>query len=68
MQGLLAKAAELLIDLVAVMPERLDAVRALLCIEVALAEDRPGCLDALLDLELRHHPHSPTGGGHLVPN
>jgi hypothetical protein len=46
-QGLLTKAAELLIDLVAVMPERLDAIGALLCVEVALAEDRPRRLDTL---------------------
>ena len=42
-----------LIGLVAVMPPRLDAVRALLGIKVALTEDRPGRLDADLTLELR---------------
>ena len=54
--------------LVAVMPERLDAVSALLGVEVALAEDGPRRLDALLDLELWYHLHAPAGGGHLVSN
>jgi len=58
-QRLLTQAAQLVIDLVPVVAQRLDAVRALFGIEVALAEDGPRSIDALLDLELRHHPHSP---------
>jgi hypothetical protein len=38
-QGLLAQAAQLLVDLVSVVPQRLDAVRALFRVEVALAEE-----------------------------
>jgi hypothetical protein len=50
-QRFLAQAAELLIDLVPVMAQRLDAVSAPLGVEVALAEDRTRRLDALLDTQ-----------------
>jgi hypothetical protein len=36
-------------------------------LEEALTEDGPSRLDALLDLELWHHSHAPTGD-HLVAN
>jgi hypothetical protein len=45
-QRLLAQPLQLLIYLVAVMPQQLDTVLALLCIEVAVTEDRPRRLDA----------------------
>ena len=59
---------QLLVERIPVVPQRLDAVLALLRVEEALSEDRPSRLDALLDLELRHHPHAPAGGDHLVAN
>ena len=64
----LPQAAQLLVNLEPVVPQCLDAVAALLGVEVALSENGPRRLNTLLDLELRHHPDSPTGGDHLVTN
>jgi hypothetical protein len=59
-----------IIGLIPVMPNRLDPIGALLGIKEALPKDRPGCLDALLDLDLRYYSpersHSGIGYGVTV--
>jgi len=49
-----------LVGLIAVMAQRLDAVRALLGVKEALPKDRPSRGNALVNLELRHHLHAPA--------
>ena len=51
-----------LLDLIAVVPERLDAISAFLGVKEALPKDRPSRGDTLLDLHLGYHLHAPARG------
>ena len=57
-----------LFNLIPIVTQGLDTIRALLGIEEALPKDRPRRCDPLLDLELRHHTHAPASGYQLVAN
>src|SRR5262249_46283202 len=59
-RGLLTQAAQLVVDLIAVVPQRLDAVGALLCVEVALAEYRARRLDLSLDITQPRKRNTPS--------